>query len=244
MTGMDNLQPRRQGGGICASVAAPDWQAALDTARPVAGLVDVVEIRLDTMAEINLPAMCRCIERPLLFTNRPKWEGGAFKGSEDKRLEILLEAVRCGADYVDLELKSDPRLRGRLLEGLADTGTRLILSHHDFASTPDFPALSGILKQQRDSGADIGKIVTLASDHLDVIRVLRLLEDAHSMGFPLIAFCMGEAGRLSRIITLLLGGFMTYAAPAKNGSTAPGQLTVHELREALACLPGGPGLPS
>ena len=48
---------------------------------------------------------------------------------------------------------------------------------------------------------------------------------------------MGEEGKLSRIITLLLGGFMTYAALDKQQATAPGQLTVKQLKEAIDKLP-------
>ena len=43
-------------------------------------------------------------------------------------------------------------------------------------------------------------------------------------------------GKLSRITTLLLGGFMTYAALDEQQATAPGQLTVQQLREAMNML--------
>jgi 3-dehydroquinate dehydratase len=47
---------------------------------------------------------------------------------------------------------------------------------------------------------------------------------------------MGEAGRLSRIATILLGGFMTYAALDATQATAPGQLTIQELKSSLSVL--------
>jgi 3-dehydroquinate dehydratase len=47
---------------------------------------------------------------------------------------------------------------------------------------------------------------------------------------------MGEEGKLSRITTLLLGGFMTYAALDEQQATAPGQLPVLQLKEAMATL--------
>jgi 3-dehydroquinate dehydratase type I len=102
--------------------------------------------------------------------------------------------------------------------------------------TPDSGTLSDILLEQMESGADIGKIVTMAHDHLDVLKVLSLQKEAAKNNFPLIAFCMGEAGRLSRVITLLLGGYMTYAALDEKQATAPGQLSVQDLRAALSCL--------
>lgn len=229
-------QSRFPGGGICVAVAASDARTAVAAVRPVIDLVDVVEIRLDAMQETDFADLSRSIGRPLLFTNRPAWEGGAFKRSEEERMQSLLDAVRYGPAFIDLELKAQPHLRQRLLDAAQGTETRIILSHHNFGLTPDSAALSEILRQQVESGAHIGKIVTLAHDHLDLLRVLRLQEEASRYDFPLIAFCMGEAGRLSRIITLPLGGFMTYAALDEARATAPGQLSVRELRAALACL--------
>jgi 3-dehydroquinate dehydratase-1/3-dehydroquinate dehydratase/shikimate dehydrogenase len=72
-----------------------------------------------------------------------------------------------------------------------------------------------------------------------VRRVLALLELAEQRGFPLIAFCMGAAGRVSRVATLALGGFMTYAAADGAAGTAPGQLSVSQLRGMLRTLEGG-----
>ena len=227
-------------GGICVAVALPDTAAVLAAVRPVLSEVDVVEIRLDGMRETNIAGLCRQIDRPLLFTNRAAWEGGACKDPEEERIKPLLAAARGGAAYVDLELRADPSLRQLLLEEIRGTAARLIISHHDFARTPDAGQLSAILREEAESGAQIGKIVTMAHDPQDVLRVLNLQVEARQRNFPLIAFCMGEAGRISRIITLLLGGFMTYAALDPRQATAPGQLSVGELKTAMALLAGDP----
>lgn len=229
--------PRRSG-GICVAVAAPDTDSVIAAVQPIGREADVVEIRLDAMREINLERLCRRIDLPLLFTNRPAWEGGLNRASEEDRFLPLLEAVDHGAAYVDLELRTAPSLRKRLLTAIDGSPTRLIISFHDFEKTPDDSRLAEILRRQSRSGGHIGKIVTMAHDHADVLRVLHLQCEAGRLGFPLIAFCMGEPGRLSRIVTLLLGGYMTYAAPDGQQGTAPGQLSLHELKGALAVLSG------
>lgn len=234
---------QRSGGGICVAVAAPDTDSALAAALSAGREADVIEIRLDAMRETDLDRLCRGIDLPLLFTNRPAWEGGLCRAPEEDRLLPLLEAVKHGAAYVDLELRTAPSLRKRLLSAIDGSPTRLIISYHDFGNTPDDRHLAEILHQQSRSGADIGKIVTMAHDYADVLRVLYLQCEARRLGFPLIAFCMGEAGRLSRIITLLLGGHMTYAAPDGQQGTAPGQLSLRELKNALAALSGVHGSP-
>lgn len=225
-------------GGICVAVALPDTQAAVRAVQPVLLDVDVVEIRLDGMREPDIAGLCGQIGRPLLFTNRAVWEGGACQDPEEERIAPLLAAIQCRAAYVDLELRAEPSLRQHLLDEIRGSATRLIISHHDFARTPDAGQLSAILQEQAQSGAHIGKIVTMAHDHLDVLRVLNLQCEARERNFPLIAFCMGEAGKISRVVTLLLGGFMTYAALDAGQATAPGQLTVQELQAALALLAG------
>lgn len=37
--------------------------------------------------------------------HRAQWEGGLWKGSEETRQDVLLQAVNLGAEYVDVEFK-------------------------------------------------------------------------------------------------------------------------------------------
>jgi 3-dehydroquinate dehydratase type I len=47
---------------------------------------------------------------------------------------------------------------------------------------------------------------------------------------------MGQAGKISRILSPLFGGIFTYASVSKGRESAPGQLTITELREIYALL--------
>ena len=216
-------------GKICVSIAGVDAAAVHNEVQLVLGKVDVVEIRLDGMAEPEVAKCCALLRKPLLFTNRPVWEGGGFAGFEDDRMSPLFDAVELHAAYVDFELRADPMLRSRLLKAMESAPTRMILSWHDFKGTPSGTELAGILKQMMDSGAHIGKIVTTAHTLADVLQVLRLQERALAAGFPMSCFCMGEPGRISRFATLYLGGYMTYGALSDAQTTAPGQLSVDRL---------------
>lgn len=229
------LAPQNQG-GICVAVALPDSQHVIDAIRPLEEDIDVIEVRLDAMKEIDIPYLCQEIHRPLLFTNRAEWEGGEWTSTEEERLKLLLQAVQLNAAFVDLELRTAIEYREQLLAEIHGSETQLIISYHDFEGTPDATELSAILQEQINSGAHIGKIVTMARSSLDVLRVLNLQVEARIHDFPLIAFCMGDIGRLSRIVTLPLGGFMTYAALDEKQATAPGQLTVQQLKDAMTVL--------
>ncbi|MGW8160708.1 MAG: type I 3-dehydroquinate dehydratase [Desulfobulbales bacterium] len=223
--------------GICVSVAGTRTDQALAIARRAADQADVIEIRLDSLVQPEIEPFVEGLTKPLLFTNRPEWEGGSFTGTEAARIGVLLQAVQHDCGLVDLELKSAPALRGEMLDALIDhPKTGLIISWHDFSGTPADDELAEILQQQMESGAHIGKIVTTANDYRDVLRILDLQLIAAENNFPLIAFCMGAIGRISRLATIKLGGYMTYAAPDDGEETAPGQIAVSVLRNMLTAL--------
>lgn len=226
----------KERGKICVSVTGADATAVYAEVQPVLEKVDVIEIRLDMMAEPDVARCCGFFRKPLLFTNRPVWEGGAFSSFEDDRIRPLFAAVELQAAYVDFELRADPRLRNKLLESMQSSPTRMILSWHDFKTTPLAEELVGILQQMMDSGAHIGKIVTTAHTPADVLRVLNLQERALAADFPLSCFCMEDAGRISRLATLYLGGYMTYASLTDTLATASGQLSVMRLQKLMSIL--------
>jgi 3-dehydroquinate dehydratase type I len=63
-------------------------------------------------------------------------------------------------------------------------------------------------------------------DNLAVLKLLGL--------FPwidLISFAMGPVGALSRVLSPLAGGYLTYASMDETGGSAPGQMSVEALRK-------------
>lgn len=221
---------------VCVAVAGQTVAAALEVAKGLGPEADVIEIRLDYIKDIHVSPFISAISRPLLFTNRPVWEGGHSQETEQIRLAPLIRAVELNAAYIDLEVRAPEDSRSRILAECQKSPTQLILSWHDFDKTPKRAELVDMLKRMRDGGADIGKIVTMAHEPLDVLRVLRLQEDAAKMNFPLIAFCMGPCGVISRLATLELGGYMTYCSANQAEATAPGQLSASTLRDLVARL--------
>jgi 3-dehydroquinate dehydratase I len=218
-------------GKICVSIAERNPRRALELALASVPAADVLEIRLDLL---ETPDFALFLDRvsgvPLLFTCRPTWEGGSFAGTEEERVQVLARAAKAGGAYVDIELRTAAELRATLISEARSAGTQVIVSWHDFKTTASPQALASILQEEYRSGADLGKIVTMARDFADVLRVLALQEQAAEVGFPLCAFCMGRPGLISRVATLELGGAMTYAAPDGGPPAAPGQLPVSALR--------------
>lgn len=222
-------------GKTCVAIAAHSVAEALQLAQAAEPQADVIEIRLDQLDQPAIPPFIQGLTKPLLFTNRAQWEGGHFPGSEEERLDLLQLAIDSGASFIDIELKTDATLRQKLIQA-AKGKCQSIVSWHDFTVTPSKQALHSIFQEQYRSGANIGKIVTMASSFQDVLRVLDLQAAAAEVSFPLIAFCMGPAGIISRIATLHLGGYMTYASADNAKGTAPGQLPISALQTILSEL--------
>jgi 3-dehydroquinate dehydratase-1/3-dehydroquinate dehydratase/shikimate dehydrogenase len=221
---------------LCIAIGASRLAQALALLKRESEVADLFEIRLDFLEKIAVDPFFSATELPLLFTNRPVWEGGNWAGEESERVAFLVQAARAGAAYIDCELRAPASSRTLLKEVSSESSCRLILSYHDFDMTPGDVELLEIVESMYEQGADIGKIITTAHDHLDVLRVLKLQERAAELGFPLSAFCMGTAGRISRLATMELGGYMTYCSAADGAGTAPGQMSGHQIRSALQTL--------
>ncbi len=215
---------------ICVSVAEPTVEQALDTLRQVSG-ADLCEIRLDALEEPRLKPFLEHRER-LLFTFRAREEGGFREVPLERRLALLREAAAAGAAYVDLELRSGPEAVAELRR--ACRKTRLLLSYHHFSHTPSEAYLRDKVLEMRHLGADVGKVVCMARTLREAYLLPGLILWAREkLDFPLIAFAMGPLGKWTRAVCLLLGSPFTYVAARPGGQTAPGQLTLEELRTAL-----------
>ncbi|KAF5829171.1 type I 3-dehydroquinase-domain-containing protein [Dunaliella salina] len=171
-------QPRRS--SICTSVTASTVQAFLSEVQEAASRgVDIIELRLDFLKDFDAsrdlePIMASC-PMPYIVTNRPKWEGGNFEGSEAERLATLKYAALKGAPYIDVEYKSAAVFfAGR---GEVPTSCKVILSSHNFQMTPPAAELQQLARDMHAAGADVVKIATMANDITDSAAVLSLLNN-------------------------------------------------------------------
>ncbi|OGR08138.1 MAG: type I 3-dehydroquinate dehydratase, partial [Desulfobacca sp. RBG_16_58_9] len=167
-------------------------------------------------------------------TNRLESEGGRWRGSEPERRLLLEEALGLGVDFLDVELAADAAWR-REIWGRRGS-TRIILSWHDFSGTPDYSRLEEVLNEMLAVDGDILKIVTQAWEPGDNLRVLSLIPRARAANREIIAFCMGPLGKWSRVVAPFFGSYLTFAPFSKKGASAPGQLTVNEIRRLWKML--------
>jgi 3-dehydroquinate dehydratase type I len=191
-------------------------------------------MRLDYLEKPDLPRLFRTHPGPVIATNRRVDEGGRWRGTEGRRLMLLEECLAYGVDFLDVELAADAAWRRALAERRGNTG--IILSWHDFGGTPDASRLEDLLAEMLTGEAQIIKIVTLARQPEDNLRVLSLIPKARARGREIIAFCMGPLGKWSRAVAPLLGSLLAFAPFSKKGASAPGQLTVNEMQRLWRAL--------
>lgn len=185
-------------------------------------------------SDVPLVATCRISE---VAQNEPALQELTDQAREIKAMQIaekrLVRAIEAGARYVDVEIEAQKQMSKRVRSAAHENGTIFIRSYHDFEGTDSYEALKALVEKCRYHGADIVKIVTTAHSQEDVDKVMALYEWAHAENIDLIAFCMGEAGKQSRLDCLKYGAPYTYAALSAEEAAAPGQWPADEMRKAV-----------
>jgi len=216
-------------GEVCIPIVETTVEKALIAIREAYRWADLIELRADYLKRGKLAPLLENREKPFIVTHRRKEEGGKYKGGERERLNVLQEAINLRADYIDVELATERSS----LQGLIRNkrGTQIIVSFHDFRRTPSLKELQKRFDLMVRLGADVIKIVSFARSWEDNLSILSLIPLAKARRQEIVAFCMGEKGKLSRIFSPFLGAAWTYASLNKGRASAPGQLTVRELRD-------------
>lgn len=196
---------------------------------------DLVELRMDSLENRENWQSILKDGLPLIVTHRPKREGGAFSGSEKLRVDLILEAIESQVPCVDIEFSTPRALRDEAVATAKREGVSVLISWHDFSTTPGIGVLNKMAREMARAGGDLIKVVTTARDPSDSIRVLDFLVNIQDkIPVPVVAFAMGEAGRITRIANLILGSPFTYASVRR--PTAPGQFDVAEIKLLLQKL--------
>lgn len=203
---------------------------SLDEAKDAVALgADVIEARVDLAAEEPLLFVESLdeLDKPLVVTVRPTWEGGAFKGSDGERA-LLFKKLMPMADYIDVELRAKNVDEIVLLT--KGSGALSIVSYHDFEKTPSVKEMLGILAQCREKG-DVAKLAVTPGSLGDVLALFEATLEARK---PVCTIAMGDIGMHSRLVAPVYGSLFTYGYVRK--PVAPGQMRVDRIIYGLRIL--------
>ena len=218
---------------LCETVTGRSM-AELLAARDGATHGDMVELRLDGVADLDVARALEGRRVPVVATCRPTWEGGQFDGSEEARAAILARAFDLGSEFVDVEWRALSQSNGRTTDGPLDQmvrrdPARVVVSSHDFEGVP--VDLDDRVKAMRSVGAGAIKVAVMASRLTDTLPLKRIAE-----GGDAVVVGMGEAGVPSRLLAARYGSRWTYAGSA----VAPGQLPAARMADDYHFFRVGP----
>src|SRR6266850_5302212 len=211
---------------LCVAIFVEDAaQVKRDVAKAAEAGADLVELRVDRLTdEEQAQEIVAESLLPYIVTCRPLWEGGDSRMEEHARVSLLEHAGESAA-YVDLELQTDPA-DSMFIKMPRDSRPGLIVSSHDFKGRPE--RLYNIVAGMNKLPAEVNKIVWTARNIRDNLEAFELLKTRQR---PTIALCMGDTGLISRVLAKKFGGFLSYAALESGGGTAPGQISIYDMKK-------------
>ncbi len=228
------MQPLRSRlGKVCVAITGATSADLIEKANAVVKDTPFLEFRLDYLEKpaLAVPPIKEFLEvnnaATVIATCRRTEFGGKFEGSSAAEFDVLLKAGQAGCHILDLELEAAETLKKGDLQKLRETGAALMLSHHNFKETKD---LDGIFARMEPFRPDLYKIIPTARTLSDNVTLLRFVERVSDHA-GIVGVCMGEAGIISRVLSLRAGSAFTFSSTNAGEETAPGQIAARTLVE-------------
>ncbi|MBG0768989.1 type I 3-dehydroquinate dehydratase [Methanococcus maripaludis] len=216
---------------ICIPVIDETVSDAINSAKEALKYGDIVEFRVDLLNDVTFEDIEEFSKIPSIITIRAEWEGGAWKKSNEERIELLKHAIKNNAKFVDIELKEGKNLELVKYRNEIGSTTKIIVSYHDFEKTPGIDELIDVIEKELKIG-DIAKFATFVNSKEDTLKILNLM---NKYSGKIIAIGMGESGKLTRVLGLNFGSILTFAS-MEGKASAPGQVDVKKLKEILKLI--------
>ncbi|SDJ56055.1 type I 3-dehydroquinate dehydratase [Salimicrobium halophilum] len=202
-----------------------EWRA--DNFRNLADTEQVLAV-LETIGDVKK-------DIPLLFTIRDQNEGGESLDIDSSHKIDLIERVAANShvSLIDFEVKQSEEDLHRVKEAAVANNKQLILSYHDFSSTPSKEEMMSTLEAAKTKGADYAKLSVTPETKQDVLSLLTVTEEAErTLGIPVITMAMGGLGTVTRMFGWYFGSIVTFAVGGH--PSAPGQIPIEDLEKTIA----------
>ena len=209
----------------------------------VPGDYDLVELRIDFFSGWDTPAAVREAiavvraalpeEVPVIFTFRTKREGGQREISPEAYADLIGLAIAAGVDAIDVELFTERACLLGVVTAAHEAGVVVVMSSHNFESTPPRSEMLARLAEQQELGADVLKLAVMPSNPRDVLALMDATAEfvAEQARRPVITMSMGGLGVVSRLAGETFGSCVTFGSVG--AASAPGQIEARDLRAVL-----------
>ena len=216
---------------ICVPITETKAETFLKAMTEAVQVADIIELRLDYLRDDELAKLLLALPdfdavKPLLFTFRPREQGGMRDLTLAGRLSFwrnLSNEIKALIAFADFELD--------LVEHLAMQTSplpweQIICSNHNFDETR--ANLHEIYERIARTPAAVVKIATKANRIADCLPLFDVMQRGEK---PVIILGMGLPGIATRILALSRGAMLTFGALKRGAESASGQPTATELRE-------------
>lgn len=223
---------------ICVPITASTQDAILEEAKEItktkAQLVewrcdyyedckDIAKV-VDTLKKLS----AILVKLPLIFTFRTINEGGNCDIKASEYLLLYKTAMLSKTvDLVDVEFMREEATINNIIKHAKTAGIAVILSHHDFDSTPPQDKIVSRLRMMEKMGAHICKVAYMPRNESDVENMKASCNLAKNEEIRFVAISMGELGKSTRLDASELGSCITFAS--FGNESAPGQIQINEL---------------
>jgi len=192
---------------------------------------DFCELWCDQLKLEDAITIAKASDVPLIINLKDETEQGTFKGSISEKLNYLARLAELPqVSYVDI--------RFDLLDDafLSAIKKPIIASYHDFERTKPLPELLDIVDKMALTKPAIIKLSTTIQYEIDLINLFQLQLRTANWRKRRIVIGMGDKGVATRVMSPLFEHALTFASLDSTTTTAPGQLTVSELRREWETL--------
>lgn len=211
---------------IAASIRPRSYEHAEDLllSAQIAG-AEMVELWCDRIDIEDAKKLIVVSDLPIIVNLKDESEEGDFKGTVYDRIKILEELVSQGAFLMDIPFV--PELNEIDLERL---NGKIILSYHDFESTPSLDEVEDLIDQMMKLKPEVIKLAFTVNQEIDLMNLFKLQTNRRDLWGKCIILGMGQKGMITRMMSNMFKHPFTFACIDKYSKTAPGQMTIEQLR--------------
>lgn len=186
------------------------------------------EIWLDYLEDISTEIISQLVSldsgKLIFLFRRQKLEEP--KMTLEKRL-ALLEYLANNDVLIDLDMNTQNEELEKVKQ--LKITDKLILSYHNYHSTPEQSELEAIIEEMKTCNPRIIKVATFCHTEHDSLRLMQLLLQLKEKQQACIILGMGENGLITRVFGTLWGNEMIFAPLKPKSESAPNQLTRNQL---------------
>ena len=220
---------------FCLPIINKSFNAVKDEIQAASSKYDLFEVWYDYIENGSIEELKVLAEnlgdKLIVLLRRQNLEPPKLSLEERKQVISVLSNTD---SYVDLDFMT--QVEELKFLRIVSAAPKLIVSYHNYESTPDDPALRVLVQEMKVFKPTIIKIATNCEIEEDALRLLKLRLELNDLKIPGIVLGMGMRGIATRVFGAIWGNEISFAPESLDKASAAGQLTLKELKECLKVL--------